>query len=433
MAFNYSPKIVTDGLVLYLDAANPKSIPVDPTVNLLGNPSPLSSSAGTFSYGGGTYTIGPGYTSHTMSYSAASQSLSVEITHPEVWGAYTKNTTLANYYFDTNVSYSFSFEWKVGEKTSGYNGAYQLDITNNQNTIIVAPPTVLKSSGSSAYNTGTLLSDGFYRVTRTFVPLKTGSVSDMGFRIQCTTFPTGSQRAHFYWRNLQFEKIGYSTPFVSGSRTSWFDLSRNNSTATLLSSSISSSIPQYISLDNRVLKFDGSGSYALIPNIPFNPVGNSDFTISVWVMLNALPSSNPRIISLGSDANNYFNLGTYGGGSPGTYDTFWFEIKKAGTFYGGFWNPSRKYTTSQWYNLVGTSVNSTNTMAFYINGVSVTGDGVSGGAPNVFNSMLIGTNTSPASIVINGRIPQVQMYNRALTAQEILQNYNTTKTRFGLT
>jgi hypothetical protein len=25
MAFNYSPKIVTDGLVLYLDAANPKS------------------------------------------------------------------------------------------------------------------------------------------------------------------------------------------------------------------------------------------------------------------------------------------------------------------------------------------------------------------------------------------------------------------------
>ena len=26
MAFNFSPKVVTDGLVLYLDAANPKSI-----------------------------------------------------------------------------------------------------------------------------------------------------------------------------------------------------------------------------------------------------------------------------------------------------------------------------------------------------------------------------------------------------------------------
>jgi hypothetical protein len=27
MAFNYSPRIVTDGLVLYLDAANPRSYP----------------------------------------------------------------------------------------------------------------------------------------------------------------------------------------------------------------------------------------------------------------------------------------------------------------------------------------------------------------------------------------------------------------------
>jgi hypothetical protein len=32
MAFNYSPKIVTDGLVLYLDAANPKSYPGSGTV-----------------------------------------------------------------------------------------------------------------------------------------------------------------------------------------------------------------------------------------------------------------------------------------------------------------------------------------------------------------------------------------------------------------
>ena len=32
MAFNYSPKIVTDGLVLYLDAANTKSYPGTGTV-----------------------------------------------------------------------------------------------------------------------------------------------------------------------------------------------------------------------------------------------------------------------------------------------------------------------------------------------------------------------------------------------------------------
>ena len=39
-----------------------------------------------------------------------------------------------------------------------------------------------------------------------------------------------------------------------------------------------------------------------------------------------------------------------------------------------------------------------------------------------------GTAGAPASVTI----PLVQLYNRALSATEILQNYNATKTRFGL-
>jgi hypothetical protein len=31
-----------------------------------------------------------------------------------------------------------------------------------------------------------------------------------------------------------------------------------------------------------------------------------------------------------------------------------------------------------------------------------------------------------------GYIPNTQIYNRALSATEVLQNYNATKTRFGL-
>jgi hypothetical protein len=32
----------------------------------------------------------------------------------------------------------------------------------------------------------------------------------------------------------------------------------------------------------------------------------------------------------------------------------------------------------------------------------------------------------------NGRISIVKLYNKALSSQEVLQNYNATKTRFGL-
>jgi hypothetical protein len=423
MAFNYSPKIVTDGLVLYLDAANPKSIPVDPTVNLLGNPSPLSSSTGTTTYGSGTYEIGSGFSNHTMSYSNVSQSLSVEITHTAVWGAYIKNTTLSNYYFDTNVSYSFSFEWKVGEKTSGYNGAYQFDITNNPFTIVIAPVTILKSSGSSAYSTGTLLSDGFYRVTRTFKPSQTGSVSDMGFRIQCGAFPTGSERAHFYWRNLQFEKIGYSTPFVSGSRTSWFDLSRNSSVATLLSSSISSSIPQYPTSTDKTLFFDGTGSYAQLTR----PV-QDDFTLSCWFRTNQGGSV---------PFQWYDGRGLVDCEGPFTRDDFGLAIGGGRVIF-GTGNPdvsiygSSLYNDNKWHQATATRNKTTGAINLYVDSLLVASGIGQTGSLNFTSNMRIGSLQTGVNYYL-GNLNAVQIYNRVLSSTEITQNYNTIKTRFGLT
>jgi hypothetical protein len=421
MAFNYSPKIVTDGLVLYLDAANPKSIPVDPTVNLITtNPTPINNLTG-YDYA---------YGAPTASYNATSQSVEITTTNSPV-GWLVNNNSLNSTVLSTGSLYTISFEWKPESDSTSLCTIFSQIVTGNNLTSSYSG--VMRNSGSSTVTSqNTLLSNGWYLFSQTFTPTHPGVNGDRSFRLLGGGV-SGGEKLHIHWRNLQLECTPYRTPFVSGSYQTWFDLSRNNSAATLASSSIAGSIPTFPSASNRVLQFNGTSSYASIPNMPFNPVSNSDFTISVWVKLNAKPLSNPRIVSLGSDANNYFNLGTYGGNSPGTYDTFWFEIKKAGTFYGGFWDSSRKYTTSQWYNLVGTSVNSTNTMAFYINGVSVTGTNVNGGAPSIFNTMFIGTNTTASVEVINGYISQVQMYNRALTAQEVFQNYNATKTRFGLT
>jgi len=63
MAFNYSPKIITTGLVLYLDAANPKSYPRSGTAwfDLSGNKNDFTFSStptmadGVFNSGGTTY------------------------------------------------------------------------------------------------------------------------------------------------------------------------------------------------------------------------------------------------------------------------------------------------------------------------------------------------------------------------------------------
>ena len=215
--------------------------------------------------------------------------------------------------------------------------------------------------------------------------------------------------------------------YVSGS-TIWSDLSNVGNNGVLMNG------PSFSSENGGSIVFDGNNDYGVIYSPTFMPVGTSDFTVSVWVKLNSLPFTNPRICCQSIDSNNYFNLGTYGGSSPGTYDTFWFEIKKSGIFYCGNFNQSIKYTTGVWYNLVGTFNNTTNNVGFYINNVIRIGAGVNGIEPSPTNSLIIGNNNtaSPTNDPLPGNIASISMYNRVLTYSEILQNYNTTKTRFGL-
>jgi hypothetical protein len=84
------------------------------------------------------------------------------------------------------------------------------------------------------------------------------------------------------------------------------------------------------------------------------------------------------------------------------------------------------------YQVTFDKTTSTNNIRHYINGV------------NVFNrSVVINSNTtntgrvwigrySPGGFQWNGNIYSFKVYNRALSASEILQNFNTTKSRFGL-
>jgi hypothetical protein len=44
----------------------------------------------------------------------------------------------------------------------------------------------------------------------------------------------------------------------------------------------------------------------------------------------------------------------------------------------------------------------------------------------------IGRGGNFNGVYYNGNIANTQIYNRALSAQEVLQNYNATRTRFGL-
>jgi hypothetical protein len=72
-------------------------------------------------------------------------------------------------------------------------------------------------------------------------------------------------------------------------------------------------------------------------------------------------------------------------------------------------------------------------MSFYINGTNVWNGGAPGGTSG--STVEIGRanySGGAGSRFFIGNISQVSIYNRALTAQEIQQNYNATRGRFGL-
>jgi hypothetical protein len=95
--------------------------------------------------------------------------------------------------------------------------------------------------------------------------------------------------------------------------------------------------------------------------------------------------------------------------------------------------------TGVWYHLAGVFMNGSG--SFYLNGIfqnSVTYNGTINTATTGSGNWLIGTelyngSTSAGTIgPMNGNVGPTCVYNRILSANEIVQNYNASKGRFGL-
>jgi hypothetical protein len=91
-------------------------------------------------------------------------------------------------------------------------------------------------------------------------------------------------------------------------------------------------------------------------------------------------------------------------------------------------NPNTYLTVSAWNHIVCTYNGSSKIM--YVNGVQVASVAASGTLPTGQVNQYIGRHTG--GYFFNGRIGESRVYNIALSAAQVLQNYNATKSRFGL-
>ena len=199
-----------------------------------------------------------------------------------------------------------------------------------------------------------------------------------------------------------------------GTGTTWYDMSGNGNDGTLTSG------PTFDPANGGSIDFDGSDDYVTMGDVSLFDFGtNGNFSLSLW--FKRAGTGNEYLIVKGD-----------------TNASYWLRFESDDTIrimldYGGTNDAARSiatYTDTNWHHVVG--------VADRVAGITLWIDGVQDGADlslaggDVSNTYAfsIGAQTEGTALPFNGKITAVSVYDRALTAAEILQNYLATRGRF---
>jgi len=215
-----------------------------------------------------------------------------------------------------------------------------------------------------------------------------------------------------------------NTKSYPSSGTTWSDLSRTGVNGTLING------PTFNSGNGGSIVFDGVNDYVDCGNI-FNFERTDSFSINAWVNITSLSLFRIIIAKMDISFRGYAFIVDPNG-------ELVFILRNTPTTNSLLVRTNiNLVSTNNWFNITVTySGNSLPSgVNFYINSTPHP-------VATIVNNTLTQTIISSASLAIGrrasndsfilGRIAQTTIYNRALTAQEVLQNYNATKSRFGL-
>lgn len=229
--------------------------------------------------------------------------------------------------------------------------------------------------------------------------------------------------------------------FRSGA-TTWFDLSGRGNNGTLTNG------PTFNSANGGSIVFDGTNDYVNL-GIPssLNIVGS--ITVESWVYMTSLTNNIDlnligKYSNAGGTSNQAWllfkstsNYQIYGPNNTGpNVNEFAWIATSNGSFNGAFIGTGEQVQLNTWYQVVGVFNSSNDSMQLYVNGNlkrSVTRTGQTFGVlATGIRNIEIGGITADNNRYLRGNIAISKVYNRPLTAAEVLQNYNATKSRFNL-
>jgi hypothetical protein len=426
MATNYNPRTVTDGLVLALDAGNIKGY--DKYENLF---TYSIFEQGLFVRNSGTFTanatVAPDGTS-TASLVTPSSSSSYYGWLPNSTYTFTNGIAILSFYAKANgynwvgVKSALGTSWSYS--AAGYNlstgETFTYDLDTNGYQFVSA-----NSVGNGWYRIvirirANSLSSGSY--------MNIGVWSDMPTQHIGVWNGNGTSGAYFWGAQLENGSTAndyYPTTGTAKTRgTILTDLSGFGNTGTITTG------PTYSSANGGSLDFDGVDDYGYINYSP-SLAPTSAISGGGWVFYSDWINSSGNIFSKLQSGGYGLQHSIIGGNVS-------FLVRLSGAFQSSTF--SKSLMNSGWNHIFGTFDG--RYIRMYLNGNAVGTPYDHGSVTSIEYSVSnnlglcidagSGSSNSVEGTPTNARISSIQIYNKALTAAEVRQNYNATKGRFGL-
>jgi hypothetical protein len=394
VALSHSPSIVTNGLVLCLDAANRKGY--DKFENLM-----TSSQLGnTILNDGGAVTL---TTDTTIASPFGGSDGVLKCVHTTNTPGYFRRGQ--NMSLTAGVTYTFSFYFKNGTVSNPYG---QIPI-NFGITISTYTPTF--QTIETALNTNIDVGNGWYRQVVTFTPSYTQT-----YQVNFNQANNQTLVGTYYLYGFQLE-IGssvtdyYATTSTAKNRgTILSDLSGRGNTGTLTNG------VGYGNSNSGSFVFDGVNDCVVVNNNA-SILSSTSYTKIAWFYPTSFATLNNIISGVNGLSEHAFWLAggnTLNAGHNGSWSTV---------------VSSTTLSLNTWY--CGAVTFSTTTgWVLYLNGVQE--------ATNLSTTTFSGTGAiligafATGDFVFTGRIANTKIYNRVLSAAEVRQNFNALRGRFGI-
>lgn len=467
MSLQYSPKIITDSLVMCLDASQNTSYPTDlPVKNGLNLWLDAADDA-TFSYSSGTsvsqWRDKSGNNSHVSQATSANQpSRSTTQNSRKILTFDGTNDSLStSISLDLSVTHTI---FAIASQTTGTEDAGLVSINNTLNnglTLHNGSTYYAYYGNGSNHATSAITTSTTYIFTKVFkgtssttrqVYLNGTSATTTGviansdasgvIRLgQQSTYLNGKiAEVIIFNRELTATELKQVHTYlgqkwgISNTDRSIVDLAGNDDNG-LFGNGTVANMPDYDFYNKGALTFNGTSDYVNLGNASSIRMGTSNFTISTWVKI-LTQTGTPTYKLIITSKNAAAAAAGYGFAWNNSVNKFLWSTANGSS-------SSEIFTTNTWSSLEGVWANivmvrqngATNNGHFYINGVyeSLASAATVLNVDTATNMTIANTADLNSSYWFKGLYGPVHIYNKALSAAEVLQNYEAQKSKFANT